>query len=155
MLQAASKKGCKTLNGLGMLLWQGCFAFQTLWTGKKPPVDVMKGAGEGDEGVVSERVTFRQFSGNRIVRILYVGRRNKMTQSPLRLIHGRINFYPNRNQSTTKGIRGIYVLFDGDAEQKLFDVKYVGMSTTSVRGRPKGIELKETMDSLHGISGLG
>jgi len=43
LLQQASKKGCKTLNGLGMLLWQGVFAFE-LWTGKKPPVDVMRKA---------------------------------------------------------------------------------------------------------------
>jgi len=43
LLEIASKKGCKTLNGLGMLLWQGVFAFE-LWTGKKPPVDVMRKA---------------------------------------------------------------------------------------------------------------
>jgi shikimate dehydrogenase len=43
LLQKASKKGCKTLNGLGMLLWQGAFAFE-LWTGKKPPVEVMRKA---------------------------------------------------------------------------------------------------------------
>ncbi|MBI4837792.1 MAG: shikimate dehydrogenase [Nitrospirae bacterium] len=42
-LDKASKKGCKTLNGLGMLLWQGVFAFE-LWTGKKPPVTVMQKA---------------------------------------------------------------------------------------------------------------
>ena len=43
LLDKASKKGCKTLNGLGMLLWQGAFAFE-LWTGKKPPVEVMRKA---------------------------------------------------------------------------------------------------------------
>ncbi|MBI5203684.1 MAG: shikimate dehydrogenase [Nitrospirae bacterium] len=43
LLDKASKKGCKTLNGLGMLLWQGVFAFE-LWTGKKPPVEVMRKA---------------------------------------------------------------------------------------------------------------
>lgn len=43
LLLKASGKGCKTLNGLGMLLWQGVFAFE-LWTGKKPPVDVMRNA---------------------------------------------------------------------------------------------------------------
>jgi len=43
LLEIASKKGCKTMNGLGMLLWQGVFAFE-LWTGKKPPVDVMRKA---------------------------------------------------------------------------------------------------------------
>ncbi|MFZ3122832.1 MAG: shikimate dehydrogenase [Thermodesulfovibrionales bacterium] len=40
LLDKAAKKGCRTLNGLGMLLWQGAFAFE-LWTGKKPPVEVM------------------------------------------------------------------------------------------------------------------
>ena len=43
LLQRASRKGCRTLNGLGMLLWQGVFAFE-LWTGKKPPVEVMRKA---------------------------------------------------------------------------------------------------------------
>ncbi|MDI6890991.1 MAG: shikimate dehydrogenase [Thermodesulfovibrionales bacterium] len=43
LLEEASKKGCVTLNGLGMLLWQGVFAFE-LWTGRKPPVDVMRDA---------------------------------------------------------------------------------------------------------------
>lgn len=43
LLDRASKKGCKVLNGLGMLLWQGVFAFE-LWTGKKPPVEVMQKA---------------------------------------------------------------------------------------------------------------
>lgn len=43
LLSEASRKGCKTMNGLGMLLWQGVFAFE-LWTGKKPPVEVMRKA---------------------------------------------------------------------------------------------------------------
>lgn len=43
LFDEASKKGCKTINGLGMLLWQGVFAFG-LWTGKKPPADVMRKA---------------------------------------------------------------------------------------------------------------
>ena len=43
LLGKASKKGCKTLNGLGMLLWQGVFAFE-LWTGRRPPVEVMRKA---------------------------------------------------------------------------------------------------------------
>lgn len=43
LLQKASMKGCKTLNGLGMLLWQGAFAFE-LWTGRKAPVEVMRKA---------------------------------------------------------------------------------------------------------------
>jgi len=43
LLEGASKKGCITLDGLGMLLWQGAFAFE-LWTGKKPPVEIMRNA---------------------------------------------------------------------------------------------------------------
>lgn len=43
LLREASKRGCRTLDGLGMLLWQGVFAFE-IWTGIMPPVDVMKGA---------------------------------------------------------------------------------------------------------------
>jgi shikimate dehydrogenase len=43
LLDKASRKGCKTLNGLGMLLWQGILAFE-LWTGIKPPVNVMRKA---------------------------------------------------------------------------------------------------------------
>jgi shikimate dehydrogenase len=43
LLKAASEKGCKTINGLGMLLHQGVIAFE-LWTGRKPPLDVMRNA---------------------------------------------------------------------------------------------------------------
>jgi shikimate dehydrogenase len=43
LLEEASKKGCVTLDGKGMLLWQGVFAFE-LWTGKKPQVEVMRNA---------------------------------------------------------------------------------------------------------------
>ncbi len=43
LLEEASKKRCVTLDGLGMLLWQGLFAFE-LWTGKKPQVEVMRNA---------------------------------------------------------------------------------------------------------------
>jgi len=43
LLEEASKKGCVTLDGRGMLLWQGLFAFE-LWTGKKPQVEVMRNA---------------------------------------------------------------------------------------------------------------
>jgi len=42
-LQEAEKKGSKTLDGSGMLLWQGVLAFE-LWTGIEPPVDVMRRA---------------------------------------------------------------------------------------------------------------
>ncbi len=43
MLRAAAEKGCKTMHGLGMLLWQGVIAFE-IWTGVRPPVDSMKEA---------------------------------------------------------------------------------------------------------------
>jgi shikimate dehydrogenase len=43
LLKEASEKGCITLNGLGMLLWQGAFAFE-LWTGKPPQIEVMRNA---------------------------------------------------------------------------------------------------------------
>ena len=42
-LKAAKKKGHKTLNGLGMLLYQGARAWEH-WTGHKAPVDVMRHA---------------------------------------------------------------------------------------------------------------
>ncbi|MEE8329635.1 MAG: shikimate dehydrogenase [Thermodesulfovibrionia bacterium] len=42
-LQEAEKKGARTIDGSGMLLWQGVLAFE-LWTGLKPPVDVMRKA---------------------------------------------------------------------------------------------------------------
>jgi shikimate dehydrogenase len=43
LLAQSRDKGCKTLNGLGMLLWQGILAFE-IWTGKKAPVAVMRRA---------------------------------------------------------------------------------------------------------------
>ena len=44
LLKIAGKKKIKrAVNGLGMLIYQGSLAFQ-IWTGKKPPVDVMKKA---------------------------------------------------------------------------------------------------------------
>jgi shikimate dehydrogenase len=43
LLREAAKNGCTTVNGLGMLLWQGVFAFE-LWTGRKPDVDIMRKA---------------------------------------------------------------------------------------------------------------
>ena len=39
----AAKRSCRTFNGLGMLLWQGVLA-QELWTGKTPPLEVMRKA---------------------------------------------------------------------------------------------------------------
>ncbi|HWR59774.1 MAG TPA: shikimate dehydrogenase [Thermodesulfovibrionales bacterium] len=46
-LKSASEKGCKTLNGLGMLLHQGVLAFE-IWTGVKPPIDIMRKALAGE-----------------------------------------------------------------------------------------------------------
>jgi len=43
LLSHAAQKGCKTIDGLGMLLWQGVFAFE-LWTRTSPPVEIMKSA---------------------------------------------------------------------------------------------------------------
>ncbi|MDD4833479.1 MAG: shikimate dehydrogenase [Lutispora sp.] len=40
LLQEAEKIGCKTLSGLGMLVYQGAQAFE-IWTGVEAPVDVM------------------------------------------------------------------------------------------------------------------
>ena len=42
-LREARKAGLKTFHGLGMLLWQGVFA-QELWTGVRPPHEVMREA---------------------------------------------------------------------------------------------------------------
>jgi shikimate dehydrogenase len=42
-LKVAKKKGHRTLNGLGMLLYQGARALEH-WTGRKAPVDVMRRA---------------------------------------------------------------------------------------------------------------
>lgn len=43
LIRAAEQAGARFLNGLGMLLFQGVLAFK-IWTGKSPPVDVMKRA---------------------------------------------------------------------------------------------------------------
>jgi shikimate dehydrogenase len=43
LLSLAKAAGCKTSNGLGMLLHQGAAAFE-IWTGKKAPVDDMRRA---------------------------------------------------------------------------------------------------------------
>lgn len=43
LLKAAAKKGCTTLDGLGMLLHQGVLAFE-IWTGVKPPLHIMRNA---------------------------------------------------------------------------------------------------------------
>ncbi len=41
LIRRARDRGCRTVNGLGMLLWQGVFAFE-IWTGVVPPVDLMR-----------------------------------------------------------------------------------------------------------------
>lgn len=43
LLQAARQRGCKTQGGLGMLLHQGCTAFE-IWTGLPAPVEEMRAA---------------------------------------------------------------------------------------------------------------
>lgn len=45
LLAAAKKSGCKTANGLGMLLHQGAKAFE-IWTGKPAPLKIMRRAAE-------------------------------------------------------------------------------------------------------------
>ncbi|WPC44469.1 shikimate dehydrogenase [Clostridium sp. JS66] len=41
LLKMAKEVGCKTMNGFGMMLFQGAAAFK-LWTGKEMPIDHMK-----------------------------------------------------------------------------------------------------------------
>ncbi len=41
LLEMAEKAGCRTLNGLGMMLYQGAAAFR-MWTGRDMPVDLIK-----------------------------------------------------------------------------------------------------------------
>jgi shikimate dehydrogenase len=43
LLRAARAAGCRTANGLGMLLYQGAEALK-LWTGSEPPVRIMRDA---------------------------------------------------------------------------------------------------------------
>lgn len=43
LLREARVHGLKTLNGMGMLLYQGAIAFE-LWTGIEPPIEVMREA---------------------------------------------------------------------------------------------------------------
>jgi shikimate dehydrogenase len=46
LLAAARAAGCKTANGIGMLVGQGAKAFE-IWTGLAAPTAVMRGAAEG------------------------------------------------------------------------------------------------------------
>ena len=41
LLKLAKEAGCRTLNGLGMMLFQGAAAFE-MWTGKQMPIEYMK-----------------------------------------------------------------------------------------------------------------
>lgn len=43
LLAAAAARGCRTIDGHGMLLWQGILAFE-LWTRRSAPVEVMRAA---------------------------------------------------------------------------------------------------------------
>lgn len=43
LLFQSEEKGCKTTDGLGMLLWQGALAFE-LWTKTTAPVEIMRSA---------------------------------------------------------------------------------------------------------------
>jgi shikimate dehydrogenase len=43
LLRQARQAGAKTIDGLGMLVWQGALAFE-LWTGREPPADLMRAA---------------------------------------------------------------------------------------------------------------
>jgi shikimate dehydrogenase len=43
LLEEAGKAGCKTVDGVGMLVHQGAAGFE-LWTGRKAPLDVMREA---------------------------------------------------------------------------------------------------------------
>jgi len=41
LLKLAREQGCKTVNGLGMMLWKGAAAFK-IWTNKEMPVDYIR-----------------------------------------------------------------------------------------------------------------
>ena len=41
LLKMAKEVGCKTMNGMGMMLFQGAAAFK-IWTGREMPIDYMK-----------------------------------------------------------------------------------------------------------------
>jgi len=47
LLKAAREKGCKTVNGLGMLVHQGAVAFE-IWTGRRAPIGRMREVLEGE-----------------------------------------------------------------------------------------------------------
>ena len=41
LLEMAEKTGCRILNGVGMMLYQGAAAFK-MWTGREMPVEIVK-----------------------------------------------------------------------------------------------------------------
>jgi shikimate dehydrogenase len=41
LLEQAESVGCQTINGIGMMIWQGAMAFE-LWTGKEMPVEYIQ-----------------------------------------------------------------------------------------------------------------
>lgn len=45
LLQEAEARGCRVLNGIGMLVYQGAMSFE-LWTGRKAAIDAMRAAVE-------------------------------------------------------------------------------------------------------------
>ncbi|MFN7162345.1 MAG: shikimate dehydrogenase family protein, partial [Fimbriimonadales bacterium] len=49
-LQGASARGLTTIDGLGMLVYQGALAFER-WTGRSAPIAVMRSAAEQALGV--------------------------------------------------------------------------------------------------------
>jgi shikimate dehydrogenase len=49
LLKQATSRGCRTVNGLGMVLFQAASAFK-LWTGEEMPVDVARSAARRDSG---------------------------------------------------------------------------------------------------------
>ena len=46
LLQTGKDRGCKTIHGIDMLIYQGVKQFE-IWTGQKAPFDVMKKSVEG------------------------------------------------------------------------------------------------------------
>lgn len=53
LLASARLRGCRVLNGCGMLLYQGARAFE-LWTGQKAPVPIMRQAlAQGEGGLTA------------------------------------------------------------------------------------------------------
>lgn len=62
-----------------------------------------------------------------------------MKTSPLRLIKAKIELVDKQDiNRLPRNIRGLYVLFAGKPEAKVYNVRYVGMSTTGVRPRLLG-----------------